>query len=190
MTRLSAALVCLALALAGCGGASSPAHRTTASQALTSAPELLELDTSQARMELFREVAGTSLLQAGRRATGPVLFPLVADGAVLAAPGFETRMDFLQAPDAGQPLELAFDGQRWSEERRESLQGLSEREAAELVARSLITHWGLQPQGRVQVDRALGAPYAAAYVDGILRLNPAFVYLAASVAPSSGPGLQ
>jgi len=32
----------------------------------------------------------------------------------------------------------------------------------------------------VQVDRAAGAPYAAAWVDGALRLNPAFVLLAAA----------
>ena len=32
---------------------------------------------------------------------------------------------------------------------------------------------------------ASGAPYAVAYVDGILRINPAFLYLAAASGPAS-----
>ena len=64
-----------------------------------------------------------------------------------------------------------------------SFQGLSEREASELVARSLLFTWGVRPDGPVKVVRAAGAPYAAAYLDGVLRLNPAFVYMAS--APST-----
>jgi hypothetical protein len=30
-----------------------------------------------------------------------------------------------------------------------------------------------------------GAPYAVAYVDGIVRINPAFLYLAAASGPAS-----
>lgn len=191
MRRLYASLVAAsALALVACGGTGLPTQRTSASQALTGAPELLELEVPTARQELFREIARTSQLQAGITATGPVLFPIVQDGEVVAAPGFDPRADLLQAPDAGDPLQLDFGGQRWAEDRRDSLQGLSEREAAELVARTLLYYWGVQPTGPVLVDRASGAPYAAAYVDGILRINPAFVYMAASVLPAPAPALQ
>jgi hypothetical protein len=40
----------------------------------------------------------------------------------------------------------------------------------------------------VQVDKASGAPYAVAYVDGILRINPAFLYMAAAQGPASLAG--
>jgi hypothetical protein len=97
-------------------------------------------------------------------------------------------MDLFQSWDAGGGIQLEFNaraGERWPEDRREGLQGLSEREAAELVARTLMAHWGIHPEGTVQVDRASGAPYAVAYVDGILRINPAFLYLAAAYGPAS-----
>jgi hypothetical protein len=141
------------------------------------------------RLELFREVARQSETEAGQAAQALVLFPMTtADGELVAAPGFEGRLDLLQSPDAGSSLQLVFDGrtgERWPDDRRESLQGLSEREAAELVARTLLSHWQVQPAGVVQVDRASGAPYAVAYVDGILRINPAFLYLAAAYGPAS-----
>ena len=97
--------------------------------------------------------------------------------------GHEVRVGFERS------RALVFDarGERWPEDRREGLQGLSEREAAELVARTLLTHWGVRPEGTVQVDRASGAPYAVAYVDGILRINPAFLYLAAAYGLASMP---
>jgi hypothetical protein len=163
----------------------------SARQALTSPPELLEFETSTTRLELYREVARISEVEAGQTAQAPVLFPISQRGELVAAPGFESRTDLLLAPDAGAPLQLSFDGragERWPEDRREGLQGLSEREAAELVARTLLAHWRVNPSGGVQVDRASGAPYAAAYVDGILRINPAFLYMAAAQGPASLPG--
>lgn len=178
----------LAVALAGCGGGTYVASKPSATQALTSSAELLELESPNARQEMFRELARISMIQAGKPATGPVLFPIVSNGEVVSAPGFDGRFDLLQAPDAGSVLELVFDRRAgWAEDRRDSLQGLSEREAAELVARTLLAHWAIQPSGPVVVDRAAQAPYAAAYVDGILRINPAFVYMAAS---SVGPSLH
>jgi hypothetical protein len=158
---------------------------------LTSAPELLEFETPTSRQELYREVARISESEAGQVAQALVLFPISQQGELVAAPGFEARMDLLQSPDAGARLELSFDGragERWPEDRRESLQGLSEREAAELVARTLLSHWRIAPSGVVQVDRASGAPYAVAYVDGILRINPAFLYMAAAQGPASLSG--
>jgi ABC-type sugar transport system substrate-binding protein len=79
-------------------------------------------------------------------------------------------------------VDLVFEtrGDRFADDRRDAFQGLSEREAAELIARSLITQWNLKPAGSVPVVRVSGAPYAAAWIDGQLRLNPSFVYLAAA----------
>jgi len=162
-----------------------------ARQALTSPPELLEFESSTTRLELYREVARISETEAGQAAQALVLFPISQSGELVAAPGFEVRTDLLQSPDAGARLQLSFDGragERWPEDRRDSLQGLSEREAAELVARTLLSRWKIAPSGVVQVDRASGAPYAVAYVDGILRINPAFLYMAAAQGPASQSG--
>ena len=192
--RLSIALVALlALVLSACGGGPTTSRGVQMRQALTSPPELLEFESLSARQEMFREMARASQSESGQTATASVLFP-VGHGSeqLLAAPGFDPRSDLLQAPDAGTLL-LSFDprgGERWPEDRRDSLMGLSEREAAELVARTLLSRWALQPAGTVGVDRATGAPYAAAYVDGILRLNPSLLYLAASVGASTAAGVQ
>lgn len=184
--------ISLPLVLAACGGSSAPARVLGASQALTLDAELLELESPAVRKELFAEVTRTSRLQAGQPANGPVFFPIASEGTLVAAPGLEAQADLLQAPDAGRPLALSFEGrERWPEDRRESLQGLSEREAAQLVASTLLSRWGVHPQAPVLVERASGAPYAAAYVDGTLRINPAFITLAASaIGASQGAGLQ
>ncbi len=172
-----------ALALTACGVGGVPNRTPTASQALTGTAEWLEFETPQTRAELFNEVARNSLAQAGLPANEQSIFPVSNGNAFVAAPALDPKLDLLQAPDAG-VIQLILDGKgdRWSEDRRDSLQGLSEREAVELIARSLIIHWGLNPEGPVRVDRAAGAPYAAAWVDGILKVNPSFVYLAAAPA--------
>jgi hypothetical protein len=192
MRRWVASLLLSLVTLTGCGVGGAPVRASLgARQALTSPPELLEFETSTTRLELYREVARISEMEAGQTAQAPVLFPISQHGELVAAPGFEARTDLLLAPDAGAPLQLSFDGragERWPEDRREGLQGLSEREAAELVARTLLAHWRINPSGGVQVDRASAAPYAAAYVDGILRINPAFLYMAAAQGPASLPG--
>lgn len=177
------------MALTGCGDPSASTTRAlTAHQALTSNAEVLEFEAPSVRQELFRDVARTSQLEAGRETSEPVLFPIIRDGRLVAAPSLDARADLLQAPDAGHPLPLTFDGREvWPEDRREGLQGLSEREAAELVARTLLSHWGITSTNEILVERAPSAPYAAAYVDGILRLNPSFLYMAASAGPASVP---
>ncbi len=192
MRRWVAGLLLSLVTLTGCGVGGAPVRASLgARQVLTSAPELLEFETPSSRLELYREVARISETEAGQAAQALVLFPITQNGELVAAPGFEARADLLQSPDAGARLELSFDGragERWPEDRRESLQGLSEREAAELVARTLLSHWKIAPSGVVQVDRASGAPYAVAYVDGILRINPAFLYMAAAQGPASLSG--
>jgi hypothetical protein len=179
--RLITALIAT-LALAACGGTALPSRATTTQQALTQTAEFLEFETPAARADLFHEVARASVTQAGMN--GPVLFPMLKNGELVAAPGIDPHADLLMSVDAGAGLQLQFEntGEAWSEDRRESFQGLSEREAAELVARSLLNLWGVQAQGPIVVERASGAPWAAAYMDGILRVNPSFVYMAAAPA--------
>lgn len=175
-----------AFTLAACGDPSATPRTLTARQALTTNPEVLEFESASSRQELFREIAKTSQSEAGRETSDPVLFPIIHDGRLVAAPGLDVKADLLGSPDGGHPLQLAFESREpWPEERRDSLQGLSEREAAEIVARALLNHWGVQSTAVIVVERAPGAPYAAAYVDGMLRINPSFLYLAASVGPAS-----
>ncbi len=172
--------------LTACGAGTAPSSRAiSTSQALTGTAEWLEFEAPALRTELFREVARTSLMQAGQRATGQMVFPVMVNGEFIAATGLDPRSDLLMSADAGGAIQLSFDGRgdRWSDDRRDSFQGLSEREAVELIARSLLQHWGIAAQSVVRVDRVAGAPYAAAYMDGILRVNPAFVYMA--TAPSA-----
>ena len=170
----------LLFVVAACGGEALPNRGPSTSQALTGTAEWLEFDAPTVRHELFRDVALNSLQQAGRKATGEMVFPIMVNGEFVAAPGFDPRTDLLlSAGDAG-AVQLSFDGRgdRWSDDRRDSFQGLSEREAVELIARSLLIRWGIVSAAEVRVDRVAGAPYAAAYMDGILSVNPAFVYMA------------
>lgn len=178
---LRALLISVSLfALAGCGMGASPARGVSTGQALSGTAEWLEFEPTQVRLDLFREVARQSAAQAGTH--GAVLFPLLVEGEFIAAPALDPAADLMAPGDAGAPVLLAFErgSASFSEDRRDAFQGLSEREAAEQVARSLITLWGLKPTGDVTVVRTAGAPYAAAWIDGQLRLNPAFLYMAAA----------
>lgn len=178
--RLAISLVFVVFSAAcGLGGGSSV--RPGASQVLSSTAEWLEFEPVQVRRELFREVARQSGVQEGQR--GAVLFPVLDRGEFVGAPALDARVDLLSASDAGAELILSFDQvDPFGEDRRESFQGLSEREAAELVARSLLQQWRVRPVVPVNVVRVAGAPYAAAWINGELRLNPAFVTMAAAPA--------
>jgi hypothetical protein len=46
----------------------------------------------------------------------------------------------------------------------------------------LLQQWHIAAPGQVRVVRVAGAPYAAAWLDGELRLNPAFLAMAAAPA--------
>jgi len=184
MRRLLLALAVLVLAACGeVGMGAPPPSQPSVRQVLLEPPEQVEALPVQDRAELFRTLLRAS--GAGAPDGLLALFPVVQDGAVRAAPPLEGRLDLLDLTDGGEPLVLNLDGalaDSWPVERREALQGLSEREAAEIVARSLAMRWGLHPRAALRVERAAGAPYAAAYAEGILRLNPALLYLAAAPA--------
>jgi len=163
-------------------GAPAPSQPSVR-QVLLEPPEQVEALSTQTRADLFRSLLRAT--SAGAQDGLLALFPIVKDGAVSAAPPIDGRLDLLDVSDGGEPLVVNLDAalaDRWPLERRDSLQGLSEREAAELVARSLAARWGLRPRAALRVERATGAPYAAAYAEGILRLNPALLYLAAAPA--------
>jgi len=171
--------------LAACGGGPSQSRAPTLRWALTNDAERLEFASQPLLVDLFNEASRASKVDAasGQKHTAPFL--IIQNGRSLAAPGFDVHTDLLQPPDAGQPVQLTFGDRgedRWPEDRRPGLGGLSEREAAEQVARSLLSLWGIQ-SGIVQVVRAPNASFAAAYTeDDTLRLNPAFLYMAAAAS--------
>jgi hypothetical protein len=186
MRRLIPGLVVASAALAACGDPTLPVRSPSARQALTQGVDTIQAEPVAARQEMFLEVVRTSQVQAKGDRTDPVLFPMLSGGDLVAAKPLEPGADLLQVPDAGSPLPLWFEGHDpWPEDRRDSLQGLSEREAAELVARTLLSRWGVVTGQEILVDRVEGAPYAVAYVDGVVRINAAFLYMAAAVGPSS-----
>ena len=173
---------CALLLTTACGVGGASTRIVSSSQALVSTAESLEFEPVAVRHELFADLARQSQAQAGR--SGAVLFPMLVNGEFIAAPALDTRADLLAATDAGGSVLIAFDRDTpFSEDRRDAFQGLSEREAAELIGRSLLQQWGIRPTGPVTLVRVAGAPYAAAWIDSELRLNPAFVYMAA--APTS-----
>lgn len=172
---------------AACGVGGVMPRTPTVSQALSTASEWLEFEPVQVRRELFRDVARESITQSGQR--GAVYFPMLIEGEFVGAPALDVRVDLLSATDAGARTNLTFDrADPFGEDRREAFQGLSEREAAELVARSLLQQWKIDAEDSLKVVRVAGAPYAAAWIDGELRLNPAFVTMAAAPAsPAAAP---
>jgi hypothetical protein len=171
----------LGLTAVACGDPSTPAHSQTARAALLQNPEAIELLSVQTRQDLIHAVVHDSAVEQAGAADGALaLFPFVQNGELRAAPALDGRGDLFEVPDAGETAALVLEAEGWSDERRDSLQGLSEREAAELVARSLAARWNLHTHGALRVDRADGVPYAAAYADGVLRLNPVLLYLVAS----------
>jgi hypothetical protein len=187
MRRLTLCLVLAQAFVLACDG-TSPSRGHSVRATLTNPPELLEFETPSARHELYRELLRIQAAESGQVPGRPVLFPVTRGQRLLGAPALEAHADLLQAPQGEPALQLTFDEsseEKFSTARQDILQGLSEREVAELVARSLLSRWGIRAPTDVQVDRASGAPYAAAYVDGILRINPSFLYLAASVSGSS-----
>jgi hypothetical protein len=176
------ALLTLALLLSACGGSAPARAPASARLALTQLPERVGEASRAQRAAWFEELLRASAAEAGQPATAGSLFPLFLGERSLSAPALDFHADLL-TPSPAHPARLACDPRSgWSEQPDDLLGGLSEREAAEWVARALLSRWGIPSAVPVQLDRAVGAPYAAAWVDGVLRLNPAFVLLAASAA--------
>jgi hypothetical protein len=179
--------------VAACGDGPAQVRATTLRWALTSDAEQLEFLSVRARQELFDEASRISKSELGAsKQQGHFL--IIREGQSSAAPGIDLNADLLQSPDAGQPAQLSFGDRgegRWSEDRRAALGGLSEREAAEQVARSLIWQWNLGAS-EVQVVRAPNAPFAAAYSADhkTMYLNPSFLNLAAAKSGVSSHGSE
>ncbi len=165
----------------GCGELPTQGRGTSLRSALTNDAEQLEFVAQPSLQTLLEDAYRISRSEAGHAAKPTAPFLMEQKGQWVAAPGLEARTDLLQPPDGGQPAQLSFgDRGRWPEDRRAALGGLSEHEAAEQVARSLLALWGI-PLESVLVVRAPNAPYAAALTDdGTLRINPAFLYMAAA----------
>jgi hypothetical protein len=182
--RLSLPILLTGMALiAACGDGPAQTRATTLRWALTSDAEQLEFLGFRARQELFDEASRISRSEVGANRQ-PAPFLIIREGQSSTAPGLELNADLLQSPDAGQPVQLSFGERgeaRWSEDRRAALGGLSEREAAEQVARSLLWLWNVGTSS-VRVVRAPNAPFAAAYStdDQTLWINPSFLNLAAA----------
>src|SRR5437868_13493802 len=101
----------LSVVLTACGGTGAPARSSlSARQALTGSPEAREFEPASTRQALFRELARLSEQEEGQAAQALVLFPISQYGEPVAAPGFEARMDLLQAPDACCVLQRTFAG--------------------------------------------------------------------------------
>jgi len=152
---------------------------------LTNDAERLEFEAQPVLTDLFNEASRISRSEGSSASRQSTPFLIIQNGQTSAAPGFDLHADLLQPPDAGQPVQISFGDRgegRWPEDRRAALGGLSEREAAEQVARSLLSLWGIESDS-VLVTRAPNAPFAAAYTDdATLRLNPAFLYMAAAAS--------
>jgi hypothetical protein len=176
-TTLWCALAALA---AACDVAPGAAQAPSVSSALTSTAESLEYQPAATRRELYVELARQS--QAEEGSAGASLFPFLTDAGYRAAPGLKASADLVAGTDAAAGATLRFEDDGFSTEPRDALGGLSERAAAELVARALLRQWGVVGGKAVPVVRAARAGYAAAWVDGELRLNPSFIYLAATPA--------
>lgn len=189
MRRLALSLsVLLAALVAGCGELPTSTRTATLRSALTNDAEQLEFVPQPILQGLLEDAYRISRNEAGHPAKATAPFLIVQNGQLLAAPGLDARTDLLQPPDGGQPAQLSFgdrgDG-RWPEDRRVALGGLSEREAAEQVGRSLLDLWGI-PSQSVVVVRAPNAPFAVALTDDrTLRINPGFLYLVAASGISS-----
>lgn len=169
--------------VSGCGELPTQGRATNLRSALTNDAEQLEFVAQPSLQGLLEDAYRISRAEAGHGAKPTAPFLMEQNGQLVAAPGLDARTDLLQPPDGGQPAQLSFGDRgdsRWPEDRRPALGGLSEREAADLAARSLLAAWGI-PSESVLVVRAPNAPYAAALTDdGTLRLNPAFLYMVAA----------
>lgn len=168
----------LAVAACGPGVVVTTAGPGELRGALAAAPEELEVTSDADRALLYQELLALAADEAVRgEPDAPVLFPIASGSRIAPAP-FRRALDLLDPPAGAPAVDLDASPERWSDEAQAGLGGASERALAERVAQSLLAHWGAP--GPVAVVRTAAVPFAAAFVDGKLRLNPAVVYLAAA----------
>ncbi len=179
-------LLAVAMALAGCGpGAVGPVSVDSPRNALASTPEELDLTSFVVRARLFNELVRQSESQAREELTdGPAWFAVGREHQLVAR-----ALPF--ALFAGGPALVDVDHSEdpWPDEPRESLGGNSERQLAERAGATFVRLLGLPAEEPVLVERSPGAPFAAAWIDGRLRLNPALLYLAAGAEFPTHPWL-
>lgn len=191
MDRARTTAACLGAALlagSGCGlSRTAPLELATVGEALAAGSEELDLASPACRARLF----GLAELQARAQADAPApdspaLFAVEVGSLLLPAP-----LPSATSLRAGAEVEVDVDSSAdpWPRERREGLAGSDERSAARAAASALADALHLGGKAIV-VERDAGAPYAVAWAQGRLRLNPALLYLAAaegSLASSSAP---
>lgn len=169
----------------GCGVGEPLAPDETTSQSALAAPlDELEVKSARERSVLFNEALRQSAAQArAGLADGPALFAMERGGRLfaLALPSARALLT-----GGSVSIDLASSRDPWPQDLRIGLLGRSERELAKNAAEALIGLLGVSPEAPVVVEREGGAPFAAAFVDGRLRLNPALLYLAAAAEVQGG----
>jgi hypothetical protein len=169
----------LALSAAACGPEASVGFSPgSARDALGASVEALEFTSEPRRARLYEQLEAQARAQAGvQLADGLAVFAIERGGVLVASElpaaeelisGAPGRVDLDRSPDP------------WPVEPRDGLGGLSERELAERAGAVFAARLELPADAPVIVERAAGAPYAAAFVHDRLRLNPALLYLAAA----------
>ncbi len=182
--RTAGACLGALLLLAGCAPSSEPLELASVSEALSAGSEELDFASPAARARLFGLVEAQSRIQAATPAPdSPAVFAVEVSSSLL--PAVLPTAGALRAGSTA-PVDLDASEDPWPTEPRAGLSGMSEREAAR--AASSVLAEALSLGGRtLVVERATGAPYAAAWVERKLRLNPALLYLAAGAAQASPP---
>jgi len=163
--------------LAACGESASTALPSLSlEKALVSPPEILEYESASARHILWEELLAQAQEQALGTSHVQPLFPIFTSTGFVAKEGPAKLGNCFESSE----LVLKLDERReaWSDTPREAWRGLSESDVARCLALSLLAQWHIQ--GEVLLQKVAKSPYAAAYVEGSLRLNPAFVSLAAT----------
>jgi hypothetical protein len=157
---------------------------TTSQNALAAPLDDLEFKGARERSRIFNEALRESAAQArAELADGPALFAMERGGRLFALALPSSRALLTGGAVA---VDLASSRDPWPQDLRIGLLGRSELELAKNAASALVGLLGVLPEAPVVVEREGGAPFAAAFVDGKLRLNPALLYLAAAAEVDSG----
>jgi len=172
------AAVLLALGLMACGpGGPIPTGAETLQEALALGADVSDVASVSRRSLLYQEARAQSEAEArAELVDGPALFVVEREGRLFAMslPSAQTLL-----LGANRDVDLESSAEAWPTEPRVGLKGESEKSLAARVGSALIMTAGLC-EGPIVVERESGAPYAAAFVQGRLRLNPVLLYLASA----------